>query len=81
MTTITEKTLEQTALDWFSSLGWDTAFGPDISPDGTACERDDYDQVLLIGRLQTALENINPDIPPDAVEEAIRKIARAEATL
>jgi len=77
MTTMTENTLEQTTLDWFESLGWQTAFGPDISPDGTACERNGYDQVLLIGRLQTALENINPNIPPDAIEEAIRKIARA----
>ena len=30
---VTENTLEQTALDWFKSLGWQTAFGPDISLD------------------------------------------------
>ncbi|MBN1829039.1 MAG: type I restriction endonuclease subunit R [Deltaproteobacteria bacterium] len=79
MTSITEDSLEQTALDWFSSLGWDTAFGPDISPDGPAQERGNYDQVILIGRLQTALENINPNIPRDAIEEAIRKITRTES--
>ncbi|VEN75372.1 putative type I restriction enzyme HindVIIP R protein [Candidatus Desulfarcum epimagneticum] len=79
MTQINENTLEQTALDWFSSLGWATAFGPDISPDSPARERDDYDQVVLVGRLQTALENINPDIPPDSIEEAVRKIARADS--
>ena len=27
----TESSLEQTALEWFESLGWQTAFGPDIS--------------------------------------------------
>jgi len=76
---ITESVVEKTALDWFESLGWQTTFGPDISPDGSACERRDYDQVALIGRLQIAIENINPNIPPDAVEEADWKIVRAES--
>ena len=79
MAGITENTLEQTALNWFESLGWQTAFGPDISPDGPACERDDYDQVVLIRRLQAALEHINPNIPPDAINEAVRKITRTES--
>ena len=76
---MTETTLEQTTLDWFESLGWQTAFGPDISPDGTACEREDYDQVVLIGRIQAALKNINPKIPPDAISEAVRKITRTDS--
>jgi len=79
MNKTSETTLEQTALDWFESLGWQTAFGPDISPDGPACERQDYDQAVLNGRLQIALENINPNIPPDAVGEAVRKITRTES--
>ncbi|QPM68615.1 type I restriction endonuclease subunit R [Atribacter laminatus] len=79
MTTITETTLEQTALDWFESLGWKTAFGPEISPDGLACEREDYDQVVLVGRLRTALENINPSIPVGAIDEAVRRIIRTES--
>ena len=79
MSEINETTLEKTTLDWFSSLGWDTAFGPNISPDGPDFERKDYDQVVLVGRLQTALKNINPNIPPDVIEEAVRKIARADS--
>jgi type I restriction enzyme R subunit len=51
MSKTSENTLEQTTLGWFESLGWQTAFGPDISPDGPACEREDYDQVVLLGRL------------------------------
>ena len=79
MNKISETTIEQTTLDWFESLGWQTAFGPDISPDGAARERNDYDQVILVGRLQTALEDINPNIPPDAIEEAVRRIGRADS--
>ena len=76
---INESIIEQIALDWFEFLGWQIAFGPDISPDGPACEREDYDQVVLIRRLQVALENINPNIPPDAISEAARKITRTES--
>jgi type I restriction enzyme R subunit len=90
MSTLTETILEQTVLDWFQSLDWKTAFGPDISPDLSApgllrpasvlaCERENYDQVVLLGRLRTALENINPNIPLDAIDEAVRNITRAES--
>ncbi len=79
MNKLGENTLEITALEWLSSIGWHTAFGPDISPDGTAPERDDYDRVVLIERLKTALVNINPKIPPDAIDEAIRKINLTES--
>jgi len=79
MNKTSETTLEKTALAWFEALGWQTAFGPDISPDGPACERQDYDQVALINRLQIALENINPNIPPDAARDAVRKITRTES--
>ena len=33
MNKTSETILEQTTLDWFESIGWQTAFGPDISPD------------------------------------------------
>jgi type I restriction enzyme R subunit len=79
MSKTSENALEQTTLDWFESLGWQTAFGPNISPDGPACEREDYDHVILIGRLQTALENINPNIPQIAIDDALRKITRTES--
>ena len=79
MANITENTFEQTTLDWFSSLAWNIAFGPDISPGGPVCERDNYDQVVLLGRLQTALESINPNIPSGAITEAVRKVTLTDS--
>ena len=76
---ITESVVEQTALAWFESLGYTVESGPAISPGEPGAERGEYDQIVLVGRLQTALENINPNIPPDAIEEAVRKIARADS--
>ena len=79
MSKTSENTLEQTTLGWFESLGWQTPFGPDISPGEPGAEREDYDQVVLLGSLQPALENINPNIPPDAISEAARKITRTDS--
>jgi type I restriction enzyme, R subunit len=76
---ITESVVEQTALAWFESLGYSVEFGPAISPGEPGAERGDYDQVILFGRLQTTLENINPNIPPNVIEEAVRKIARTDS--
>ena len=76
---ITESIIEQTALAWFESLGYTIKSGPAISSSEPGSERKDYGQVVLTGRLQIALENINPNIPLVAIEEAIRKIALAES--
>lgn len=82
MSAITENTLEQTTLEWFESLGYATAFGPEIACDGTRPERKasaQYADVVLEGRLRTALQDINPSIPQSAIEDAVRKIILTES--
>ncbi len=74
--TFTESTIEQAAIDWLQDLGYTYAFGPDIAFDGNAPERGDYQESLLLGRLQDAIARINPDLPPAAREEAFRKLTR-----
>lgn len=66
MPVFSEGQLEQTTLVWFESLGYSVESGPEISPCEPGAERVNYDQVILLGRLKTSLENINPNIPPDA---------------
>jgi len=75
----TESAIEQLALDELRALGWETAFGPDIAPDGDRPERQAYHEVVLKGRLREALERINPDLPPVAIEEAMRKVLTPES--
>ncbi|MCT4372565.1 type I restriction endonuclease subunit R [Yangia mangrovi] len=48
-----------------------------ISPDGTAPERTSYEEVLLMGRLQTAVARLNPHIPEGARQDALRQITGA----
>jgi len=44
-----------------------------------APEREDYRDVVLVGRSCEALHRINGDVPPDVIEEAIRKITRPDS--
>ena len=80
MTTITEADVEQAALDWLSSLGWQVAHGPDIAPDTPTAERDDYGQVVLARRLRDALADLNPLMPASALDDAYRKLTRPEGS-
>lgn len=59
---ITEDQLEQLCLDWFRTQGYTYAYGPDIAFDGDTPERRDYLQVVLTGRLLTALRVSNSQL-------------------
>jgi len=68
---MTEDQLEQQCLEWFAETGWEVAYGPDLAPDGSAPERADYRQVLLLADLEAALRRLNPQIPASAIEQAV----------
>lgn len=70
-----ESQLEEATLEWFQELGYDIAFGPEISPEGDYPEREDYSEVILAERIRQALADFNPELPEEAIEEAYRKIA------
>jgi len=56
--------LEKAVLEWFKEeLGYEVAYGPDISPGGSRPERDSYSDVLLLRRLIASLIRINPNLP------------------
>ena len=80
MTTLTEADVEQAALEWLRDLGWQLAHGPDIAPDTSGAERDDYGQVVLERRLRDALADLNPSLPTDALDDAVRKLTRPEGS-
>ena len=80
MTTISESDVEQVSLEWLESLGWWTAHGPDIAPDGLNSERLDYSQVVLERRLRDALVDLNPDLPFEALEDALRRLTNPDGS-
>ncbi|WP_287125357.1 type I restriction endonuclease subunit R [Desulfobacter sp.] len=76
---ITEDQLEQICLEWFREGGYEYAFGPDIAHDGESPERIDYRQVVLAGRLLSAMQKINPHIPLTVLEEAALNVSKPES--
>jgi len=76
MTRITENIIEEFAIELLDKLGYEYIYAPNISPDGETPERESYEQVLLLSRLQNAVKRINKPIPADAQAEALKEIQR-----
>ena len=69
-----EDDLEQVALEWLQSLGYDYKKGSEISVTGLAPERKSDKDVVLHERLEKALRKINSDIHPRFIEKAIHEL-------
>jgi type I restriction enzyme R subunit len=82
MSSFTESIVEEAALAWLEALGYAILHGPAIAAGMLGAERSDssYRDVVLEGRLRQALVGLNPDLPPDALEDAYRKLTRTDAT-
>jgi type I restriction enzyme, R subunit len=81
MPTFTESIVEDAALAWLEALGYQILHGPNIAVGELAAERTDpnYRDVILERRLREALVRLNPELPAEALEDAYRKITRADA--
>ena len=75
---LNESTVELAALEWFGALGYAVGHGPHLAPDEPAAERNGFGDVVLVGRLRGAVARLNPHIPMEAQEEAIRKVLRPD---
>lgn len=70
MNILTEDQIEQMALQTLQGQGYETINGATI-------ERA-YNEVVLVNRLQDAIDKINPEIPADIREEALRNALRVQ---
>jgi type I restriction enzyme R subunit len=73
-----ESVVEEAALTWLAKAGWQVTDGEEIAPGEAAAERDDYGEVVLATRLRAALARLNPGLPPEALNDALRKLTRPE---
>ena len=74
MSIFTESVVEDAALDWLKRAGWIVKGGTEIAPGEPGSERIGFDDVLLRGRLRAALVRLNPQLPADAIDDALRKL-------
>ena len=66
----TEANYENAVIQLFEGMGYRHIYGPDIDRD--------YHSPLYIPELTESLRRINPNMPPDAISEAIRKLTNFE---
>src|SRR5450759_3106807 len=77
---LNEQHVEEAALAWLEASGFAVAHGPEIAFGQLHAERNDptYRDVVLEWRLHEALVRLNPDLPQEALDDAFRKIVRAD---
>ncbi len=63
-------------MEWLEELGYAVGHGPQLAPGETAGERDSFSEVVLVGRLRDTIRRLNPAIPEEAREDALRKVLR-----
>lgn len=76
---LTESEVESAALSWLGGMGYTIRHGPEIAPGETAAERRSYHEAILPDRLRDALVRLNATIPPDAIDEAFRKVTHGDS--
>jgi len=74
MTSLYESDIEESLIEHLCKLGYSYVPGPTLSPDGEQPERKNYGDVILWGRLETAIRRLNDKIPDSAVTQALRQI-------
>lgn len=76
MAKLTENAIEELAIELLEQLGYQYCYGPELAPDGASPERATYADVLLLERLRTAVARLNPTVPSEAREDALRQVQR-----
>lgn len=78
MAFLSEAAVEQALLDQLRSLNYSIEREEDVGPDGHLPERESHDEVVLKKRFVDAVARLNPGLPLDARQDAIRKVMHSE---
>lgn len=78
MAVLSEAEVEAVLLDQLAGLGYTCINDAASSPDGRVPERGAYSDTFLPIRLRDAIARLNPQIPEDAREDALRKMLAVE---
>jgi type I restriction enzyme, R subunit len=78
MAFLSEAELERTLLEQLRALKYQVEYDGTIGPDGHRPERESHDEVILRRRLSDAVLRLNPEMPEEARQDAIRKVLQTE---
>lgn len=71
---MTEDQLEQEVMGWLAEVGYRTVCGYDVAPDSDSPWRRDFRQVVLEDVLREVVQRLNPKVPAQAREDAVRQV-------
>jgi type I restriction enzyme R subunit len=75
---LNESVVEDAALGWLTELGWTVVQGFEVNPESAPSERADYSTVVLEATLREALGRLNPELAPEALDDAARRLGRPD---
>lgn len=73
---LAESAIEDWAIELLVKQGYRYTHGAWLAPDAAHPERASFSEVFLEGRLRAAVARLNPSIPMDAQEQAIKEVLR-----
>lgn len=73
---MTENEIEQLSIELLELQGYTYINGVQLAPDAGDLERTSFEEVVLKQRLENAVRRINPSIPIDAQQDAVKQILR-----
>ena len=77
-----DQLVEQPAIQLFAEMGWKTVSAlEEVCGVGGTLGRETKGEVVLVPRLRTALERLNPSIPPEAISGAIDQLIRDRSVM
>jgi type I restriction enzyme R subunit len=79
MSGFSEDIVENAGIETLKSLGWLYLHGSIIAPDGASPQRPSYSDAVLLRRLESWVEQINPSVPEEARAEAVRRVLLSES--
>lgn len=78
MAFLSEAEVEQALLAQLRDLGYQLASDEEMGPDGKQPERESYSDVVLKKRFEAAVARLNPGLPQEARQDAVRRVMQSE---
>ena len=79
MALLSESVVEEASLGWFRELGYAVISGPETQP-GSSSLRETHEDVLFPTAVRDALARLNPRLPEEALDDALRKLLHPEGS-
>jgi len=76
---LNENEIELATLEDLKLLGYEYIRGGSIAPDSPTAERQSFSDIILEGRLIQAIQRLNPDVPVQAQQQALREVLRIKS--